>query len=124
MGVGEYFEKTDEEYLRELVDESELGLERGITLDRLRVEKDICYDETDIKFYGGVFPTETGRANIYCETVVPRIDWGQELDPDFGHVPTFSLPNEAWPGVRSRKISFYFDVAPATNTLAHWRVRK
>lgn len=107
MGVGEYFEKTDEEYLRELVDESELGLERGITLDRLRVEKDICYDETDIKFYGGVFPTETGRANIYCETVVPRIDWGQELDPDFGHVPTFSLPNEAWPrGEVAKKYPF------------------
>lgn len=38
---------------------------------------------------------------------MPRIDWGQELDPDFGHVPTFSLPNEAWPrGEVAKKYPF------------------
>lgn len=103
MGVGEYFEKTDEEYLRELVDESELGLERGITLDRLRVEKDICYDETDIKFYGGVFPIETA-GQISIAKRLCRVSIGVKSSILILDMFQRSLsPTKRGPGVRSRK---------------------
>ncbi|MDR0501265.1 MAG: molybdopterin-dependent oxidoreductase [Coriobacteriales bacterium] len=96
MGFGKYFEKSDDDYLREIIDESPTAKKLGITVERIRKEKEICFDEKGIRFEGCVFPTETGKANIYLETVAPRIDWGQELDPEIGHVPTWFPPHEAW----------------------------
>jgi molybdopterin-containing oxidoreductase family molybdopterin binding subunit len=103
FGVSEYFQKSNEEFARELLDEAPLAKELGITYDRLREEKEIAWGQPNIRYEGGQFPTETGRAFIFVENPVPRIDFGQTLDPSTEYLPVFFPPDESWPDTEAKQ---------------------
>ncbi|VEG99075.1 Dimethylsulfide dehydrogenase subunit alpha precursor [Slackia heliotrinireducens] len=96
MGFGEFYDETQEEVLKNMIDGAEAVDVNGeaITFDRLaaegqiRLAKDDDYDGTD------VCATDTGRFNFYVENPAPRLDWGEEMPDE--HLPYFAPPAEAW----------------------------
>jgi len=105
MGLGEYFDMTDDEFHRLVIDESESAKAMGITWDRLREEKSIRYHSEApwIEFEDLVFKTPTKRMEFYIDKPVPRLDYGQTIDVDRERLPHFFPPEEAWPGTESAK---------------------
>lgn len=99
MGVGEYFSKTDAEYLDELLD-TPVSKERGVSYAALKKKGAInIYGDggkTFIAFEGGAFLTPSGKAEFYVENPAPRIDYGQEFDADRERLLRFFPPQEAW----------------------------
>ncbi|MCL1846753.1 MAG: molybdopterin-dependent oxidoreductase [Coriobacteriia bacterium] len=103
LGVGEHFRLSNDEFLRDRIDNAPAAKAQNITLDRLRKEKDIYLEGPGTAFEGGYFPTETGKANLYCEMVAPRLNWGQDFDPTAVRVPRFFPPHESWPTSEAMK---------------------
>lgn len=75
----------------------------GITQDALREQKAIRAIGTDevpyVLGYGGKdLATPSGRAELYCERPVPRVDYGQDwkADAEREHFPYFLEPNEGY----------------------------
>ncbi len=97
MGLGEFFEHTDEEFIKMLID-TDAARATGLTWERLQKEKVIqtlptCW----VNWKGNKFPSPSGRLEFYLEDPYPRIDCGIEIDKSSQHLPIFTPPVEAWP---------------------------
>lgn len=104
MGVGEYFNKSDEEYFAEFLD-TDRCRELGITLENLKEKHAIrAFPEPWLE-YGGTqtFPTPDGRMQTYTEKPTPLHDYGQDIPVEREHLPMFYEPTEAWPGTEAQK---------------------
>ncbi|MEO1043362.1 MAG: molybdopterin-dependent oxidoreductase [Pseudomonadota bacterium] len=88
-GIGEYFDKTEEEYIDRMLD-GPSPLLKDIDFERLKKEKVIYPWPSDEPFVGlqdRQFPTPSGRIEIYKDN---QLDYGTAL-------PVFSEPVEATP---------------------------
>lgn len=105
LGLGEYFQMSDEEFLQAAVDNSVMAQSNGITYERLLEEKSVRLDVENpmIAVPDLKFNTPTGRVEFYCEHPVPRMDYGQEYDVDYERLPRFFPPYEAWPGTEAEQ---------------------
>lgn len=99
MGIGEYFQMTDEEFIDGVFDSDYSKSLGGVTLKRLREERAVSYyaKRPFIAWEGNRFNTSSGRMEFYVEDPVSRIDMGQEIDKDRERLPRFFPPIEAWP---------------------------
>jgi len=77
VGLGEYFQSSDEDYVRMVLTSDDPSLE-GITLEKLRESGGIMRANVPAVPYvaNQVFDTPTGRAEFYCERLV---EYGQAL---------------------------------------------
>ena len=98
MGVGQYFDRSDDEYLAEILD-SDYSRRFGITLDALKAAKAMRAMPDPWLGFGGdqSFATPDGRMHFYNESPRPRLDYGQELPAERERLPVFYPPTEAWP---------------------------
>lgn len=103
MGVGEYFDKTDDEYFQELLD-TDFCRQRDISYERLLEERAIRVMPNPWLAYGGNqnFNTSDNRMHIYNEVPHPRFDYGQDPLREREKLPSFFPPNEAWPGTEAQ----------------------
>ena len=88
-GVGEYFERSEEEYIDDMLNTGDPLLE-GVNVERLKAEKVIFpwpSREPYVGFKDHVFPTQSGKIEIYKETLQ---EYGAEL-------PVYREPVEASP---------------------------
>lgn len=88
-GIGEYFEKSEEEYL-DMMFETDSPLMKDVNIERLKKEKVIFpwpHDRPFVGFEDRNFPTESGRIEVYTESI---LKYGAEL-------PYFKEPLEATP---------------------------
>ncbi|MBU1170875.1 MAG: molybdopterin-dependent oxidoreductase [Proteobacteria bacterium] len=97
MGLGEFFDYTDEEFIKKLID-TDAARAAGLTWERLKEEKVIqtlpsCW----VNWKGNKFPSPSGRLEFYLENPQPRVDCGIEIDQSREHLPIFTPPVEAWP---------------------------
>lgn len=99
MGLGEYFQFTDMDYLNEIFSKNKDAIENNITVERLKREKVVRHVKQDPLIYGegGKFNTPTGRIEFYVESPIPFCDLEPEFDPSTEHLPQFTPPIEAWP---------------------------
>ncbi|MEL6420737.1 MAG: molybdopterin dinucleotide binding domain-containing protein [Pseudomonadota bacterium] len=89
FGIGEYFDKTEEEYIDRMLD-GPSPLLKDINFERLNKEKVIYPWPSDEPFVGlrdRQFPTPSGRIEIYKDN---QLDYGTAL-------PVFNEPVEATP---------------------------
>ncbi len=92
MGVGQYFDQSPDEYLRQIMrldQPDESPLLTGLTWERLTSEA-VHINTTPtpyVPFYDKQFPTKSGKIEFYVEMLVP---YDQELCD-------FKEPIEAWP---------------------------
>lgn len=96
LGLGEYFQSTDEEFWNEALSSPEFQA-AGVTLERLREEHTIRFELYDIYHENHIYDTPTGKLEIYCENPVPRMANVHEWDYEQEHLPYWFEPNEAWP---------------------------
>lgn len=96
LGMGEYFQSTDEEFWNEALSSPEFQA-AGVTLERLREEHTIRFELYDIYHENHIYDTPTGKLEIYCENPVPRMANVHEWDYEQEHLPYWFEPNEAWP---------------------------
>lgn len=78
VGLGEWFRRTPEDYMKMLLASGHPSLE-GITFERLAAEKIVrgnLPSPPEIPFSRGIFPTASGRIEIYCESLAA---FGEEL---------------------------------------------
>lgn len=102
MGLTDFFpEDCDDIYwIKKLLDSDTLRL-MNITYERLQKEKVIRGEGSAEKPYirgEKGFLTPTGRAQLYCENPVPRVDYGQDISDviEKERLPYFKPPGEAW----------------------------
>ncbi|AGA70346.1 anaerobic dehydrogenase, typically selenocysteine-containing [Desulfitobacterium dichloroeliminans LMG P-21439] len=102
MGLGQYFPKDmdDTDWIKVLLDSDDLR-KMGITYDRLMEEKVVRgTGSAENPFVRGeaFFYTPTGRAQLYCENPLPRVNYGQDLTGiiEKERLPYFKPPGEAW----------------------------
>ncbi len=102
LGYGDKFNFTEEEYLRLWLD-ADGARELDLTFERLKDEKIVkCMPGENFVFASdGVFPTPTGRAQFYQETVAPNTNYDARFyDIDFDiskeRLPYWEPPHEAW----------------------------
>lgn len=102
MGLTEFFpEDCDDIYwIKKLLDSDTLRL-MNITYERLQKEKVIRGEGSAEKPYirgEKGFLTPTGRAQLYCENPMPRVDYGQDISDviEKERLPYFKPPGEAW----------------------------
>ncbi len=94
---------SKEDFLRVGFD-SDLYKAAGITFDKLKEEKVMnsvpafMLNEEGclILGAGGVYGTDTGKAQFYLETVEPRVVTGIDFDKDSVRLPAWDPPYEAW----------------------------
>jgi anaerobic selenocysteine-containing dehydrogenase len=97
LGVSEYFSKTDTEFFEEIFDNDTLR-SFDITASSIKKQHAMRYfPEGEVVNAECIYPTSTKRLEFYCESPVPRIDFGQSFDVDFERLPRFRPPKEAWP---------------------------
>lgn len=98
MGLGPEFPLTSEEYFTGAF-ENDTCKQLGLSYERLKKEKQLLGLGTTADYIcgaSGVYPTETGRAQFYLETVVPTFQFGQTVDLDKSKLPYWEPPLEAW----------------------------
>lgn len=96
LGLGEYFELTDDEYLEQALD-TPMSKDLGISLESLREQHAIKHlPKHYIPYENAAFMTPSGRAEFYVEKPLPRMDEGQEYDAERERLPRFFPPGEAW----------------------------
>lgn len=102
MGLAEFFPEDydDRKWIEVLLDSDRLR-KMNITFERLQKEKVIRGEGSAEKPYirgEKRFETESGRANLYCESPKPRVDYGQDLTGiiEKERLPYFKPPGEAW----------------------------
>lgn len=102
MGLGQFFPESmvDTEWIKVLLDSD--GFRRmNVTYDRIVAEKVIRVQGSAEKpFIRGehFFNTPSGRAQLYCENPLPRVNFGQDLTGiiEKERLPYFRPPAEAW----------------------------
>ncbi|MCI8469166.1 MAG: molybdopterin-dependent oxidoreductase [Eggerthellaceae bacterium] len=97
MGFEDDFTMNEEDVFNYLLNH-DAARAMDITLTSLREKKAIrCLEEdTYIHGEGGVFPTATGRAQFYLETLKGNFDYGQEIDIDKLRMASWDPPAEVW----------------------------
>lgn len=102
MGLGQFFpDQPDEEWIKLLFD-LPLFTQLGMTWDVVKAAKTVRTAWNGNPFVRGesaAFPVPQGRVRVYCDTIAPRTNWGQEIDPELlvkERMPYFKAPNEAW----------------------------
>jgi anaerobic dimethyl sulfoxide reductase subunit A len=101
LGFGEYFNKTPEDYVRELLDTPRLH-ELGVTYESLK--RDGAFRAAPspyIPYRDGKFATKSGRIEFYNENLTSRS--GQPAETSSDRLPAFHPPIEAWPDNPSAK---------------------
>lgn len=95
--------RSPEEWIELLLDGAPLN-KRGITLDSLQKNAAMrgvgTEDEPFVHGANGTFPTPSGRAELYCELPLPRVDFGQNWQEASKkeRFPYFNPPTESWNG--------------------------
>ena len=97
MGIGDQFMPMSDEEACDLLFDTPLGRECGLTFANLKEKGVIKVPGLDIMFEGQKFNTPSGCAEFYVENPAARNDYGQELDVDHAHLPQWEEPAEAWP---------------------------
>lgn len=93
--------RSPEEWIEMLLEGAPLN-KKGITLETLQKTAAIrgvgSEDEPFVRGANGTFPTTSGRANLYCELPLPRVDFGQDWQEDSKkeRFPYFKPPTENW----------------------------
>lgn len=101
MGLGDFFEASDEEALEELLTIPALN-EAGITYEAIKAMKTLRYmPPSVIAHEDGTYATSTGKVEFYSENPPVRIEGGQERDIDKERLPRFFPPYEAWEGTEA-----------------------
>ena len=101
MGLGEFWNITEEEYLETLLD-SEYWKSVGCTVEKLKSEKAArIYPEGDKIASAEVFGTETGRISLYQDTVKRAYVSSKEVDESIERglhweTPTFAGEDRAY----------------------------
>jgi len=96
MGLGDDFPITREEYLTRAYDNDQAKA-LNLSYERLKQEKQLRFFEGEyIHGAGGVFPTETGRAQFYRENAAPNYNYGQKFNFENERLPYWEPPHEAW----------------------------
>ena len=102
IGLGEFFQEEIPDICARII-ESNPGLAaQGITYEMLKEKGSIC--NIHPQFYDGnafrnfVYKTKSGRMEFYCESPVPRFDYGQGIDVDRYRLPRYSECAEINPG--------------------------
>lgn len=91
MGVGEYFQNTDEEALEHIFNIP------GSSFQRLKEEAPINLSpELVVCHADGVYFTPTGKVEFYNEMPTARIETGAQIDFEQEHMARFFPPLEAW----------------------------
>ncbi len=103
LGFGEIYHYTDEELIEMLID-TNLSRQLGLTWERLKEEKVIqtlpsCW----VNWEGNKFPTPSGRLEFYLENPQPRLDCGIPINQEKERLPVFTPPIEVWPDNPLRK---------------------
>jgi len=97
MGVGQYFDHTDETFIQMLLD-NDLARNEGLTWERLQKEKVVqTLPAAWVNWEGDKFRTPSGRLEFYLEDPKPRLDCGIAIDQSRERLPSFEPPAEAWP---------------------------
>lgn len=100
LGLGDIMPNKDaKEWIEVFMTQPTLNA-NGINYDRLKKEKAIraiASPEHPFVFGEGGFATTSGRAELYCETVTPRVNYGQDFSAaaEAEHFPYAKAPNEA-----------------------------
>lgn len=104
MGLGEYFNKTDDEYFEEILD-TDTCRKLGVTFETLKQKHAIRVFPEPWLDYGGkqAFPTPDKRMQTYTEKPQPLYNYGQDIPVEREHLPMFYEPTEAWPGTEAQK---------------------
>ncbi|MDO5024679.1 molybdopterin-containing oxidoreductase family protein [Slackia piriformis] len=93
--------RSSEEWIELLLDGAPLNAV-GITIESLQKNaamRGVGTEEVPfVRGADGTFPTTSGRANLYCEMPLPRVDYGQEWtsDSEKERFPYFKAPTENW----------------------------
>jgi molybdopterin-containing oxidoreductase family molybdopterin binding subunit len=118
LGKGEFFTKSDEEYIEELLDVED-NKELGLSYSTLAENKAIRALPGDnfIMYEGGIFDTPSKRAEFYLETPYTYFDYGQDYATTHDYLPEFRPPHEAW------KDNPLFEKYPLVYTQEHSRYR-
>lgn len=95
MGYDDLFDKTAEEYLRELLDTPE-NLEAGTGYDAYREQGAIIGDYVPGAPVMGEEVNPLGLTQYYLENMPPRDDWGQVFDLK-DRLPHYEKSKEAYP---------------------------
>lgn len=115
LGYGEYFNKSDEDYLREVLD-TDMAREQGITYEALREKKIMPWVPDDyVCWEDNKFLTPSGRVEFYIEDPKQRTDQGNEVDVERERLPRYFPPAEAYPE------SPLHDTYPFVLTSVRWR---
>ncbi len=103
MGLGKYFDYTDEDFFRMLLD-TDAARAVWLTWERLKKEKVVQTLPTAwVNWEGNKFRTPSGRLEFYLENPRPRLDCGIAIDQSRERLPAFAPPVEAWPDNPLRK---------------------
>ncbi len=104
MGVDDHFNKSDEEFMAELLDTDYSKL-WDLTLDRLKAEGAVrVFPEPHIAFNGDCsFYTPDNRLHFYNENPQLRWDYGQENPVERERLARQFEPTEAWPTAEVKK---------------------
>lgn len=97
MGIGDQFMPMTNEEACDMLFDTPLGRECGLTFANLKEKGVIKVPGLDVMFDGKKFTTPSGRAEFYVENPTARNDYGQELDIEHAHLPRWEEPAEAWP---------------------------
>lgn len=99
LGVGEHFEKTNEELIEQALD-CDWMKSAGVSLPALKAKRIMFLPSlfTPSLAAQGIYETPTGKVEFYVDYPVPRIDYGQDYDFEGEHLVRFYPPSEAWPG--------------------------
>ncbi|MBR2790827.1 MAG: molybdopterin-dependent oxidoreductase [Eggerthellaceae bacterium] len=69
----------------------------GVTVERVKKEHAVRYYPLGyVDNAACIYPTDTTRLEVYCETPRIRANFGQTFDAEREHLPHFRLPKEAW----------------------------
>lgn len=102
MGVGQYFQMTEGEYIENLLD-TDKAREYGISYERLKEENYVRIAPKDwIYAEDGVFNTATGRAQFYVEDPQPSNDDPTLWDFEKEYLPYWEPPLEVWGGSEAK----------------------
>ena len=99
MGFGDRIPWAAEDFLKGFLS-NQAAQKAGLSWERLLEEKSL-YTGEFIHGENGVFPTPTGKMEIYLESFShsPLLEGksdGREFDIDFERLPNFKPPHEAW----------------------------
>lgn len=102
LGYGEYFQYSTSEYLTHILDTDECR-SYGIDYETLKEKKVMLCEPLDyVHGEGGVFPTNTKRAEFYLENPKASNDDSRIWDVEKERLPYWEPPREVFNGMESK----------------------